>query len=278
MGHRAIFAYAKSSGTARVVLSLLFGLAACDSSSSGSNEPGEIPEQCEHLDEIAVGPYFLQNNKWGSPKSGSYVQCIRRSAPAPFPVSWRWSSSGELSDSVQGYPFLGFGQDPWRPSSTVVGFPHTLGSIRNLSVSHTVRSQATGKYNLAFDIWITREPGVTTPPESNITRELMIWLEYSENPLPPGWLVAEVTLGGEAYDFYRAPNEPTASYVRDYLAFLKKAPGISGTTPIHEFVEYLLARGYALPEEHLRNVFLGNEVWDGTGTTVVDDYAFELSD
>jgi len=129
------------------------------------------------------------------------------------------------------------------------------------------------EFNLAFDIWITREAGLSSPPDTNVSRELMIWLQYSENPLPPFWFVEELTIGGETYEFYRGENEPTGTYVRDYLGFLKTSPELEGDTPIHEFIRYLVDNGHLTVDEYVRNVHLGNEIWHGTGETFIDAFA-----
>ncbi len=176
-------------------------------------------ERCNDLDEIAVDRFFLQNSQWGKTGVSDFEQCVEQPGPDLFPVGWHFRWPEGAADQVRGYPFLGFGQDPWRRTSTLPELPRRAGEAGRIGVTHEIDSTVTGKYNLAFDVWITSEPGVTSPPEANIRREVMIWLDYSENPLPSAWLLETVTIDGEAYQFYKGANEPTGSYVRDYLAF-----------------------------------------------------------
>lgn len=259
----------------------LLPLAGCDSGSNSSRPSnggdGRATVRCNHLDEIQFAEYFLQNNMWGRGDATDYEQCVERSGPDPFPLAWHWDWPEDGVDRVRGYPFVGFGQDPWRQSSSSADLPLPVKDVRTLDVEYRIRSESSGKYNLAFDIWITAEPGVTAPPDANVSREIMIWLQHSENPLPPFWLVEEVTIGGESYEFYKGEAEPTETYVRDYLAFVKTTPELEGATAIHEFLRYLLDKGHLSADEYVRNVFLGNEVWHGAGETFVDAYSVQVN-
>jgi hypothetical protein len=133
-----------------------------------------------------------------------------------------------------------------------------------------------GKYNLAFDLWITKKPGKTNPPEENIVREIMIWLDYKNVQLPADWYKGKVTINGEVYKFYKAENFSTEKYRRTYLAFLKAKTENSGKTKIDEFIKYLVDSKHILPEEYLKNIDLGNEIWYGTGKTILNEYSIVI--
>ena len=255
------------------VLLAAMELTACGG--GGTQATGQ--SRCNHLGEIRAGSFFLQNNMWGRDGVTGYEQCVRSGAPPVyFPVGWSWSWPAGNGDQVRGYPFIGFGQDPWRPASTTSALPRRAGDLAALTVDYTIQSISSGKYNLAFDIWVTRAPGVTSPPESNITREIMIWIDDAENPLPDEWRVSDITIDGAAYAYYRGEGDATAGYIRDYLAFVAKTPKLAGSIAVDAFVRELMARGHLRSDEYIRNVFLGNEVWHGTGDTTLVSYAIRV--
>jgi len=234
-------------------------------------DPSTPQERCNDLDELKVGEFFVQNNMWGKGTLTDFEQCISKEGELGFPVRWHWGWPEGDPSQVKGYPFIGFGQDPWRPASTTPSLPRKVADLASLSVDYSLTLAAEGAYNLAFDIWITSEAGVTTPPEANVTREIMIWLDSTEGAqLAP--LVEEVTIEGEAYSFHAALGATDASYTRDYLAFVKAEPEHTGSTNVVAFLTYLVENGYLTAGEYVRNVFLGNEVRFGTGELTLDEF------
>ena len=231
-------------------------------------------EDCDDLDEVRLGSYFVQNNQWGKGDLVDFEQCIRMEDAKTLPLrfTWRWP---EVSPGqVKGYPFIGYGQDPWRPTSTGPGLPAVASALTRLTVSYQMALTVSGKYNVAFDVWVTSAPGVTSPPEANITRELMIWLEASEDAraeLAPIY-VDDVVIDGEAYSFHHVTDVTDAGVDRAYLAFLKADPERTGSTNLAEFIAYLVAQGQLGPEEYIRNVFLGAEIWFGTGELALEQF------
>jgi hypothetical protein len=173
---------------------------------------------------------------------------------------------------VKGFPFIGYGQDPWRPTSTGAGLPRQVGEIKTLSVDYRLGLEAQGKYNLAFDIWITSGLGVSAPPEANITREVMIWLDTSPGAQAAP-LIEETSIDGELYTFHKAAGVSDAGYTRDYLAFVKSEAKYDGTTNLEAILRYLVDNGHITSDEYVRNVFLGNEVWAGTGQLLLDEFS-----
>jgi len=149
-------------------------------------------------------------------------------------------------------------------------------------VNYDITHGVTGKYNLSFDLWITENPGKTNPPELNIMREIMIWQDYKgRNSIPDIWFVHKVTIDGEIYKFYTVKDLVTMSgtgldITRDYMAFVKETPEYQGDTKIHEFLNYLVEHEYILPTEYLRNVDLGNEIWYGSGETILNDFTISI--
>ena len=132
------------------------------------------------------------------------------------------------------------------------------------------------KYNFSFDLWITAVPGRTSPPEKNIVREIMIWLDYKKFELPSNWYVKKIKISGETYKFYKVKNLTTELYTRDYFAFLKEKPEYKGDTKIHEFIKYLVDKKYITNKEYLANIDLGNEILYGSGEVILKKYIISI--
>jgi hypothetical protein len=99
--------------------------------------------------------------------------------------------------------------------------------------------------------------------------------------VPGSWFVQKVTIDGEVYKLYASLDMPMAmesqkAYKRDYFTFLKQEPEYKGDTKIHEFLNYLVESNYIEPDEYLRNVDLGNEIWYGEGETIVNSFSLSI--
>ena len=122
--------------------------------------------------------------------------------------SWQWPrGNGE----VKAYPEVVFGHKPWLATSTTNSLPRRISAINAFSVACRVNMRARGRYNLAFDIWVTNS---ARPTPSAITHEIMIWVGDRARAWEPspGNRVKGVTIGDAAYDLYIRPRaESTGS-------------------------------------------------------------------
>ena len=239
-----------------------------------------VETQYGDYDRLVLPPFYLSNDIWGRFTIKDYEQfTFRTDAAARFPAGWQWRWPAVNRRQVKAYPNIGFGCGPFDERSTSPWLPRRIGDLEEVTVRYDFSQRATGVYDFAFDLWITRTPGVTSPPEINIVREVMIWLDASGVKPDVGPFMETVTIDGEAYDFYLAKNNVldfAGKYRRDYMAFLKKTPEYKGMTRITEFFKYLLKKRYILPAEYMRNISLGNEAWHGSGKTVINDYSITL--
>jgi len=229
--------------------------------------------KCGDWETIKTNPFILLNNVWGKGNIKKYEQCLFiMNKKSQFPLGWRWKWPNTNPDIIKGYPDITFGWQPWSDKSTTSKLPIQISKINNITVTYDIEKNIKGKYNFSFDLWITKKPGRTNPPEDNIVREIMIWLDYNKFELPSGWYAKKVKIDGEIYKFYKVKNLKTENYTRDYLAFLKETPEYKGNTKIHEFIKFLIKNNHINKSEYLENIDLGNEVLYGQGEIILNKY------
>ncbi len=236
-----------------------------------------IEKKYGDYERLVLDPFYLSNDIWGRLDITDYEQyTFRTDAAQRFPAGWKWRWPAQNLQQVKAYPNIGFGCGPWDERSTSPWLPRRIGDLEDVTVTYDIAHTVRGVYNLSFDLWITRTPDVTARPETNIVREVMIWLDASGVKPEVGPLMATITIDGEQYDFYLAKDNVLdfeGKYRRDYMAFLKKTPEYKGVTRLHKFFEYLVKNKYVLPTEYMRNISLGNEIWHGSGETVINAYS-----
>jgi hypothetical protein len=146
------------------------------------------------------------------------------------------------------------------------GLPLPIGT-RDVLVTYTATISATGKWNVAFEMWLTRDPA---PAEQNITDEVMIWV--ARNDLMPGPLVYDkVTFDGVAYTVHVAPGHGDASggsaATWKYIAFVTREPQLSGTLNMSHFLDYLVEKQVIEPDRYIASLELGTEIESGKGNS-----------
>ncbi len=225
-------------------------------------------------DEIIIPPYRVLNGIWGRGDITDYEQYIfKMKENSQFPVGWKWRWPDNNEEIVRSYPCIDFGQSPWYQDSSTPLLPSRIDEIDEITVTYDVAHKAIGKYDMSFDIWITKSPGVTNPPEVNIVREIMIWQDSKSIKPVDSWFMERIIIDGESYKFYKGKNLKTEKYIRDFLQFWKEKAEYKGKTKIDEFLNYLLINKHILPSEYLRNVDFGVEAWYGSGETIINDYS-----
>ena len=137
-----------------------------------------------------------------------------------------------------------------------------------------------GRYNLAFDIWVTDHD---KPTPSAITHEVMIWVGERAQAFEPqqGGPVKRVTIGGAAYDLYIRPRaewlaEHEARNVV-YIAFNARKAQLSGVIDLKEFLDYLTGNGHLPADGYVSSVELGNEVMHGAGELWLNRYEISVN-
>ncbi|HNT77008.1 MAG TPA: hypothetical protein PKH77_18515 [Anaerolineae bacterium] len=226
---------------------------------------------CADFERIAVGEYILNNNAWNKGDRTDYTQCIfAQGDTPPTTMGWRWDWPGDARE-IQAYPEVMVGDSPWDAESPTGGLPLPIGA-RDVLVTYTATISATGKWNVAFEMWLTRDPA---PAEQNITDEVMIWV--ARNDLMPGPLVYDkVTFDGVAYTVHVAPGHGDASggsaATWKYIAFVTREPQLSGTLNMSHFLDYLVEKQVIEPDRYIASLELGTEIESGKGEFVLSTY------
>lgn len=261
---------------------LLFGMTflflanlSCKDNGIAKSSVTETPSPKKFLDSttcvdgarITVDTFVLENNVWGKGNLANYQQCItakQNDSTTIFAWQWNWP---EVGNNVKSYPEIIFGYKPFGNTTTTPLLPKKIADLQSAVVSFSsYATTISGSGNLAFDIWITNS---STPQESNISHEIMIWLERKIQQ-PAGTFVEHVTIDGSAYDYYRGPLS------WDYIAFVKTSTNKVTSVNISEFLTYLKNKNHISANEFLSTIEFGNEVISGTGSTVITNYKVEI--
>ena len=101
------------------------------------------------------------SSSWGSNKArGRYEQCLlEREVDGRLERGWTWNFPG-LDPSVFAYPEIIFGWKPWSGGPTSdARFPLKVADVGKLVMHYEVETEASGNYNLAPEVWLTRSKG-----------------------------------------------------------------------------------------------------------------------
>ena len=221
--------------------------------------------QCRPGDTLRRGEYALENNAWGSDGVSRFAQCVY-ATPAGDRLAWTWDYPTEDVDRVKAYPEVIFGKKPFTPGpSTTRLLPRPVTQVPALAVEFAARTEATGRWNAAFELWLTSDPAA---PQASITHEVMFWVAQAGGPRPAGVRVRTVTpRDGRACDLWAGPMQSWG-----YLAFVFRQPVTGGMIEFGPYLEHLLANGDIPPTAYVADLEYGNEVWHGAGWTVLDRY------
>ena len=242
----------------------------------------EVATYCRDWAKLRNAGFLYENNVWnqGTIKRENRLQCLlKRVVDGEVQYGWRWQwprGSGE----VKAYPEVIYGHKPWFTFSTTANLPRRISTINRLSIAYDVEMQARGRYNLAFDIWVTNSE---RPMPSAITHEIMIWVGEQRRAWEPyaGHLAGRVTVGGAAYDLTIKPHaewltEHGASDVT-YIAFNARTVQTSGSLDVKQFLDYLTENGHLPADGYVASVELGNEVMHGTGELWFKSYRISVN-
>jgi hypothetical protein len=233
--------------------------------------------EAAHVD----GPYKYENNQWGKKKAkGKFEQCLlKRTVEGRTEVGWTWNWPGH-DPSVFAYPEIIFGWKPWsggKPSDS--RFPLKVGDIQHLAMHYTVETEASGTYNLAPEIWLTRSGQWSAEPNPRlITAEIMFWMDYKDGARPAGRVIDEPTIDGIKYELWKADNIGDMGDGKGWVLYSFKSPIIQhqGSISIHTLLRHMIEKQLVRADEYVASVEFGNEVMGGTGTTWVKRFQVEV--
>jgi len=225
--------------------------------------------KCIDSIEIKLGEFILSNNTWNRGGVSNYAQCvfqIQKDSMFPFGWKWEWPLDGH---DVKAYPEIIYGWKPWSSRSTTKALPIRISEMKEITAAYEIQMTASGRYNLAFDIWLNTS---SLPAGNNISRELMIWLDRN-GMMPAGSFVENVKIAGEWYEFYIGTTSHSSW---TYIAFVRINPELKGDTKIHEFVNYLVKNNHISKAEYISSIEFDNEIISGTGETLIKRYAISV--
>jgi hypothetical protein len=213
--------------------------------------------------ELPCGEFLLVNNVWGKEDLTGYSQSIGiADDPEACRFRWSWDWPRTSDGSVRAYPEIIYGWKPWNPASTTPSLPVQLSALEELEIELTYITQADGRFNTAFDLWLTS----TNPPTGEtITREIMIWVGEAQM-IPGGSRVASLEIDGIPYSLYKVQWDWT------YLAFIQESEQATAIIPIADLLRYLVDNQHVQPDEYLASIEFGNEIVYGSGQTQVDEF------
>ena len=224
---------------------------------------------CEDWGIIETGDFIIENNVWNKGNTTNYSQCIfLNDSNGTVQFGWEWTWPNQTETVVKSYPEVIFGSKPWNTSSTTAELPIKIADIQSLSISLDAEMEATGSYNLAFDIWITE---TDEQSEEVITKEIMIWLESKELS-PAGEIIETVLIDSVSYDLYHYSFPDW-----EYLAFHSQQNISSVSIQLHKFLESLIDLDLLAETEYMTSIELGNEIVDGTGRTIINQFAITIN-
>jgi len=234
-----------------------------------------IPMNCEEWALVNRGNFQAQNNTWGKGSITNWSQCvgIEMKEDGTLDGRWTWDWPG-LGSNVKAYPEIVFGQKPGS-ATTAPQLPRKINELGELTVSYDVTSTHTGGGNLAFDIWLTDTDNPSNWGVPPITHEIMIWLEAYGGMVPGGSFFERVSIDGSDYYVFVGNNWGDGWR---YLAFNQITPQLGqGSLNISNFTSYLVEKKLVTGEEYLASLEFGNEVTNGTGVTILNNYTISIS-
>jgi len=261
----------------------LAGLGACrkkPGSAPGKSLPG-VEAKCGEFFTINEGPYRYENNTWGSHKArGRWEQCLlEREVDDRVERGWTWNWPG-LDPSVFAYPEIIYGWKPWSGGvSTDPRFPLKVADVKHLVIRYKVETQATGAYNLAPEIWLTRSGHASNSPNPGIiTTEIMFWMDYRAEARPAGRIVDNPVVDGVTYELWKADSIGDKGNGQGWVLYSFKSPRIQheGTISVHSLLAYMVEKQLIKADEYVASVEFGNEVVGGSGTTWIKNFAIEV--
>ncbi|MEI7694282.1 MAG: hypothetical protein WCI64_01355 [Chlorobium sp.] len=217
---------------------------------------------CERYASYPAQDYYLVNNIWNAEYVGKGKQCIN--PPQGKSFSWNWDWSANPTYVPFSYPSVIYGNKPWDPQETSAKpLPRQMSKITQLHATHDYVLQANGRYNVAYDLWLTEGAQATIPA---IRVEIMVWVEAAGNVQPYGVLQEETP------DYWLYVGMPENERHWSCYSFKLKKHLVSATVDLRELIQYLVSKKSISPDLYLADVEFGTEIWDGKGEMKINNY------
>ena len=237
---------------------------------------GKSNTEDKQLSQVDFGVFKAINNKWGEyklKKDEKYIQNIFKSGSK---IGWYYLTQNK-NRGVIGYPELFIGKSPFGGDTTNEYFPKKIEEIKTLEATYDVSMYIEPKkYNLAFDLWVTKEGKNQT---SDISHEIMVWEDRNVS-MPAGKFKGEVHTTSGIYRMYHTWMDRTSEKLGTpgwyFTAFVRKEGTRSNTVDLNEFIYHMLLEGILDENHFISTVEFGNEIYNACGYTIVNNYNLNI--
>lgn len=220
--------------------------------------------------------FKVLNNKWGEwklKKSERYIQTLFEDGPK---IGWEYITPNK-NRGVIGFPEVFIGKSPFGGESNSEHLPKKIEDLNILNVTYDVSMYIEPKkYNLAFDLWVTKEGKNQT---SDISHEIMIWEDRNVS-IPAGKFMGEVHTSAGTYRMYHTWMDRTSENLGTpgwyFTAFVRKEGTRKNTVNLKEFINIMLAKEFLDENHFVSTVEFGNEIYNACGYTILNDYKLEI--
>lgn len=233
-------------------------------------------EGAQHSSQFDFQSSKVSNNKWGEwklKKGEKYIQTLFQDGNR---IGWEYLTPNK-NRGVIGYPEIFTGKSPFGGDTTNKYFPKKIDDIQSLVASYDVSMYVEPKkYNLAFDLWVTKNGNNET---SDISHEIMIW-EDRNVAMPAGRFKGEVRTSSGTYRMYHTYMDRTSENLGtpgwNFTAFVRKEGIRSNTVNLKEFIYIMLFENILDKKHFISTVEFGNEIYNACGYTIVNNYNLEI--
>lgn len=240
------------------------------------NEKKLFMEGMEHNSQFDFKSFKVLNNKWGEWKLKKGEKYIQYLVELDNKIGWKYVTPNK-NRGVIGFPEVFIGKSPFGGESNSEYLPKKIEDLNILNVTYDVSMYIEPKkYNLAFDLWVTKEGKNQT---SDISHEIMIWEDRNVS-MPAGKFMGEVHTSTGTYRMYHAWMDRTSENLGTpgwyFTAFVRKEGTRKNTVNLKEFINIMLAKEFLDENHFISTVEFGNEIYNACGYTILNDYKLEI--
>ena len=240
------------------------------------NEKKLFMEGMEHNSQFDFKSFKVLNNKWGEWKLKKGEKYIQYLVELDNKIGWKYVTPNK-NRGVIGFPEVFIGKSPFGGESNSEYLPKKIDDINILNATYDVSMYIEPKkYNLAFDLWVTKEGKNQT---SDISHEIMIWEDRNVS-MPAGRFKGEVRTSSGTYRMYHTWMDRTSENLGTdgwyFTAFVRKEGTRSNTVNLKEFIYIMLLENILNENHFISTVEFGNEIYNACGYTIVNNYKLNI--
>lgn len=266
---------------AALAIGAAYALCGCDQPLAPFVAPDFTELECSDYASLERDGAILYNNVWNKSAAGDFDwrQCIISDGAQGEPTYgwyWNWPNA---TGNIYAQPQIKVGSSPWDPLPKIDDrFPLALNRADKLEISHKLRVQTNGNFNIATTLWLVDDPDFGDKQNRSVIRaEVMFWTYTTEGQMDPaGKRVGTVEQGGKTWSIWLDREWGDASGVNDnrwiYLAFKAQDPSFESRFDAAELLRAQILEDLGLEEFYVADVELGTEIMNGEGVAWVDNF------